>query len=358
MPCAVIAAQIDLQIVDVAALYQDEIRRSFDAASAAAAGGPSTPRVVPVLLLSGDNGQIQQARSHGVPAVRIGDAAEALGALVDGAAPLTASRLRAALAQNALAGAARRRRGRKRCMHAVAVDRQSLALKLTSVLCVLCFLRLQGPTTERRERPVCRKNSTLPSPAYGSRRRLSLRAQVCLAHALHARCPKPQRTRPPHDHTRVMTLDAERAMRCAIAEGMIAIGSRPADRIEQLRALAEDEGAGADPSAVLARIRSLLSAPAPAPAPLLLSPAPSADADTLAAEGGCGGAFSPGGEDAAAAAGIDFESANNQGLLRVLQRRLEQWEGIVRTLESPSRVLRWAATPPAPSADGGPSSSG
>lgn len=105
--------QIDLQIVDVAALYQDELRRSYDAATGgggAGAGDPAAaaaagPRVVPVLLLSSDNGQIQQARSHGVPAVRIGDAADALVALVDGRAPLTASRLREALAGVATAGA-------------------------------------------------------------------------------------------------------------------------------------------------------------------------------------------------------------------------------------------------------------
>lgn len=101
--------QIDLQIVDVAALYQDEIRRAIAAAASASGGGAgSSAAAVPVLLLSADNGQIQQARSHGVPAVRLADAAGPLAALVDGSEPLTASRLREALAGDALAGASER----------------------------------------------------------------------------------------------------------------------------------------------------------------------------------------------------------------------------------------------------------
>lgn len=122
------------------------------------------------------------------------------------------------------------------------------------------------------------------------------------------------------------------------------LGFLGADRMAQLRALAGGEAAAADPAAALSQIRSVLLAPAPV---LPLSPAPSAEISDS----------SPAGGDAAAAAASattpqdDFVLANER-LLGVLQGRLEKWEGVVRTFESPSRVLRWAATPP-PAADAG-----
>ena len=76
-----------------------------------AGGMPSTERpgsskqepvVLPVMLLSNDNGQLQLARSHGLPAVRLADT-RSLDALLPGQ-PLSASTLRSVLLPAATRG--------------------------------------------------------------------------------------------------------------------------------------------------------------------------------------------------------------------------------------------------------------
>jgi hypothetical protein len=71
--------------VEVALFFQKEIVRAAAAAAAApgAGGSPQPPAadelvrsMLPVVLLSNDNGQIQLARSHGLPALRLAGAGD------------------------------------------------------------------------------------------------------------------------------------------------------------------------------------------------------------------------------------------------------------------------------------------
>jgi len=99
--------------VETALFFSREIQ------GAAGGGGqqPQQPPLVPVILLSNDNGQVALAKSHGLPALRLqsGDAADrALRSLLlppapapaaaAAAAPVTATALREALAPFATAG--------------------------------------------------------------------------------------------------------------------------------------------------------------------------------------------------------------------------------------------------------------
>lgn len=88
----------DHRIVEVALYFQNEIR------GPGAAAAPPRPASMPVVLLSGDNAQVQLARSHGLPALKPADLNEAEAALARGAAGFTAGALRAALGQAACAG--------------------------------------------------------------------------------------------------------------------------------------------------------------------------------------------------------------------------------------------------------------
>lgn len=75
--------------------------------SASPGGSPLTAASFPVLLLSGDNAQVQTARSHGLPAARMADLAAAQrqleAALAEGQ-PLAASLLRSCLGPAAVTG--------------------------------------------------------------------------------------------------------------------------------------------------------------------------------------------------------------------------------------------------------------
>lgn len=70
--------------MEVALFFQKEIVRAAAAAAAPAAGGSPQPAaagelvrsMLPVVLLSNDNGQIQLARSHGLPALRLAGAGD------------------------------------------------------------------------------------------------------------------------------------------------------------------------------------------------------------------------------------------------------------------------------------------
>lgn len=108
--------------VEVALFFQQQLLE----AAARAGAGPSAgvlgqeeveaerrrrrqgPGEVAVLLLSGDNAQVQLAKSHGLPAVRMMELAAPLQPLLSGAGALTASALRQALAASALKGAGSR----------------------------------------------------------------------------------------------------------------------------------------------------------------------------------------------------------------------------------------------------------
>lgn len=83
------------------------------ASSGATSGGASASALsaasFPVLLLSGDNGQVATARSHGLPAAKMSNLPALQAALGGGSAapPLTASLLRACLGGAAVAGLGR-----------------------------------------------------------------------------------------------------------------------------------------------------------------------------------------------------------------------------------------------------------
>ncbi len=104
--------RVDAVIVEVALFFQREL-------SAAARLGPASPQhlvnspagqtvgddagnVVPVMLISNDNGQVQLARSNGLPAVRLADL-RCLNTLPR-SQPLSASTLRTALLPAATKG--------------------------------------------------------------------------------------------------------------------------------------------------------------------------------------------------------------------------------------------------------------
>ena len=111
--------------VEVALFFQQEVLREAApgsssantgsaAASTAAASssgrGPLTAASFPALLLSGDNAQVQTARSHGLPAARMVDVAAAQRQLEAALQrqpqqPLTASLLRTCLGVAAVTGA-------------------------------------------------------------------------------------------------------------------------------------------------------------------------------------------------------------------------------------------------------------
>ncbi|KAL4858459.1 hypothetical protein ACK3TF_001437 [Chlorella vulgaris] len=91
----------DHRIVEVALFFQKEVLGG--------GSGPLRPGSFPVLLLSGDNGQVQTARSHGLPAARMVDLAAAQGHMEAALArqqPLTASLLRECLGIAAVQGLA------------------------------------------------------------------------------------------------------------------------------------------------------------------------------------------------------------------------------------------------------------
>ncbi|KAI3428192.1 hypothetical protein D9Q98_006572 [Chlorella vulgaris] len=91
----------DHRIVEVALFFQKEVLGG--------GSGPLRPGSFPVLLLSGDNGQVQTARSHGLPAARMVDLAAAQGRMEAALArqqPLTASLLRECLGIAAVQGLA------------------------------------------------------------------------------------------------------------------------------------------------------------------------------------------------------------------------------------------------------------
>jgi hypothetical protein len=93
--------------VEVALFFQKEIVRAAAAAGPAAGGSPQPAAagelvrsMLPVVLLSNDNGQIQLARSHGLPALRLagaGDLDRALSQQVRCRRPLLVSQLARAL---------------------------------------------------------------------------------------------------------------------------------------------------------------------------------------------------------------------------------------------------------------------
>ncbi|PRW56620.1 Serine threonine- kinase CTR1 isoform B [Chlorella sorokiniana] len=88
----------DHRIVEVALFFQQEVGGRASRLTAAS---------FPVLLLSGDNTQVQTGRSHGLPAARMADLAAAqaqLEAALAGSQPLTASLLRACLGAAAVTG--------------------------------------------------------------------------------------------------------------------------------------------------------------------------------------------------------------------------------------------------------------
>lgn len=118
----------DHRIVEVALFFQREVCGSGSSSSSAidevsstngsggegassAANRPLTAASFPVLLLSGDNAQVQTARSHGLPAARMVDVAAVQGRLqaaFERRQPLTASLLRSCLGAAAVAGLAER----------------------------------------------------------------------------------------------------------------------------------------------------------------------------------------------------------------------------------------------------------
>lgn len=127
------------------------------------------------------------------------------------------------------------------------------------------------------------------------------------------------------------------------------------DRLASVRALAESADAGTDPSAVLSFIReALLFAPPPPQSPAPESPARTgsgegeATSSPSATPGSRSASGTPSDPEAAAAGGGAPPPASaedlvgaNEALLAMLEQRLEQWDGVVRSFESPSRVLRW-----------------
>lgn len=60
----------DVSIVEVALYFRSELINS--ATSASGAGPADVEAILPVILLTNDNGQLQLAKAHGLPAVRIG----------------------------------------------------------------------------------------------------------------------------------------------------------------------------------------------------------------------------------------------------------------------------------------------
>lgn len=101
----------DHRIVEVALFFQQEVLSSGGGGSSDSSGAGAasiTAARCPVLLLSGDNGQVQVARSHGLPAARMTDLAAAqprLEAALAAGRPLTASLLRSCLGAAAVTGA-------------------------------------------------------------------------------------------------------------------------------------------------------------------------------------------------------------------------------------------------------------
>jgi hypothetical protein len=98
---------VDHKIVEVALFFQRELMRAAGGPGAAGAGAAAAA-ALPVILLTGDNGQAQLARSHGLPTVRMCELAAlepaARRSLLAPGAPATAAALRALLRERAVCG--------------------------------------------------------------------------------------------------------------------------------------------------------------------------------------------------------------------------------------------------------------
>ncbi len=70
----------DLSIVEVALFFKAELCAAAAAATSTVQGGGAGAgrQLLPVVLLTNDNGQLQVAKAHGLPAVRITGEAQLL----------------------------------------------------------------------------------------------------------------------------------------------------------------------------------------------------------------------------------------------------------------------------------------